>query len=236
MSTTFLTGAGISTGAGIPDFRGPQGVWTQDPDAEKMSTLSWYLRDEDVRAKAWQSRALSAVWESQPTPAHRAIAELAQRGAVRCVITQNTDGLHQLAGTPDDLVEELHGTMRYWRCEFCRAAGDMDEMIARVRTGETDPRCPYCGGIVRAQTILFEEALDADVLNAAAEAAQDCDVFVAVGTSLFVTPAADLFPLAIESGARGIIVNAEPTPFDGIADRVERRDIQDVLPELIADL
>lgn len=232
----FLTGAGISTGAGIPDFRGPQGVWTRDPEAEKTSTLSWYLRDPDIRKRAWQLRAASAVWAVQPTPAHRAIAELESTGRVNGIITQNIDGLHQAAGSNPELVHEVHGNVRRWRCEYCRTTGEMAEMIDRVRAGEEDPPCPLCGGIIRATTILFEEMLEAEVIEAATRTAEDCDIMIAVGTSLFVQPVASLFPLALESGAAGIIVNAEATPFDGYADEVMRGDIQDALPALIEEL
>ena len=151
---TFLTGAGISTGAGIPDFRGPQGVWTRDPEAEKTSTLSWYLRDPEIRKRAWQLRAASAVWDVEPTPAHRAIAELEGSGQISGIITQNIDGLHQAAGSSPALVHEVHGNVRRWRCEYCRATGPMAEMIDRVRAGEEDPPCPMCGGIIRATPLL----------------------------------------------------------------------------------
>ncbi|WAL41166.1 Sir2 family NAD-dependent protein deacetylase [Brevibacterium sp. BRM-1] len=236
MRIALLTGAGLSTGAGIPDFRGPQGLWTQDPRAERMSTLSWYLGDEDVRRLAWRSRAESPVWDSAPTRAHLAIAQAAQRGTVSGVVTQNTDGLHQLAGTPAHLVRELHGSMRTWRCEDCRATGPMAEMIERVRAGEADPHCARCGGIVRGTTILFEEALDPQVVTDAIDIVQACDVLIAAGTSLTVTPAADLFPIALEAGARGIIANAEPTPYDRASERVERGDLEEVIPRLLAEL
>jgi len=232
----FLTGAGISTGAGIPDFRGPDGLWTRDPLAERISTLSWYLGDAEVRAKAWQYRASSPIWDAQPTPAHRAIVELEKAGRLAGIITQNTDGLHQLAGSSPELVFEVHGSARTWRCEDCRASGQMTDMLARVQAGEVDPRCPECGGIVRATTILFEEMLDADVLQGAAGVAENCDIIVAVGTSLGVYPVAGLFPLAVGNGARGIIVNGEPTGYDDLAHQVVRGDIQTELPRLVADL
>lgn len=234
---TFLTGAGISTGAGIPDFRGPEGIWTKDPDAELTSTLSYYLGDAAIRRKAWQYRSQSRFWEAAPTRAHRAIAEFEQRtGRVRGIITQNVDGLHQLAGSRDALVHEVHGNVRTWRCEDCQQTGPMKDMIDRARAGEIEPRCLQCGGIIRATTILFGEMLDEAVLDAAIDAAEDCEVIIAVGTSLNVTPVASLFPLAVESGAVGYIVNAEPTPFDAWADDVLDGDIEDVLPPLLSTL
>lgn len=236
MSVVFLTGAGISTAAGIPDFRGPQGVWTRDPEAELTSTLSWYLGDEDVRRKAWLMRAEASVWEKDPTHAHRAIAGFAEHNAVGAVITQNVDGLHQAAGSDPASVLEVHGSARTWRCEDCAATGPMGEAVARVHAGEPDPRCAGCGGIIRATTILFEEALDATVIDAAHSAASSCDIMVAVGTGLGVYPVAGLFPLAARHGARTIIVNAEDTPFDSMADETIGGDLQESLPELLERL
>ena len=165
--TAVLTGAGISTASGIGDFRGPQGRWTLDPDAERVSTLSWYLSDPDVRAKAWAFRAESPVYDAQPNPAHTALVALENGARLTGLITQNTDGLHQLAGSNPELVIELHGNSRTWRCETCRATGPMVEMVRRVRAGEIDPRCPFDSGIVRATTILFEEGLDPATIDAA---------------------------------------------------------------------
>ncbi len=228
-----LSGAGLSTAAGIPDFRGPDGLWTKDPYAELVSTLSWYLRDDDVRKAAWRRRADPAMWSAEPTRAHRAINRLEADGRLRAIVTQNTDGLHQLAGSSPQLVHEIHGSARTWRCEMCGRMGPMEEMLERVAAGDEDPRCPSCGGITRATVILFEEVLDADVLTAAVQAAEDCDAVVAVGTSLGVYPAAGLFPLAMENGAYGVIVNAEPTPFDDEAHEVLRGRLDDVLPGLL---
>ena len=231
-SITILTGAGLSTASGIPDFRGPQGVWTQDPKAERISILSWYLNDPEVRRLAWQSRAESPVWEATPNPAHLAITALQRAGRLRALITSNTDGLHQLAGT--EQVLELHGSDRDWRCESCHHSGPMAQMLDRVRSGETDPGCPDCGGIVRATTILFEEQLDPDVIDAASQAAADCDLFLAAGTSLVVYPAAGLLPLAMRSGAQVIIMNAEQTPFDRLAAAVIHDPLQTALPAVLA--
>jgi NAD-dependent deacetylase len=235
MKLTFLTGAGISTAAGIPDFRGPQGVWTKDPEAERTSTLSWYLADAQVRARAWSQRAAAAVWEREPTAAHRAIAASAERHDVQ-IITQNVDGLHQAAGSPPESVLEVHGSARRWRCEDCRDSGPIEDAVARVAAGEADPPCPRCGGIIRATTILFEEMLDPDVIDRAVTAAQECDLLLAVGTGLTVQPVAGLVPLAHESGAEIRIVNAEPTPCDGWATEVFRGDLQETLPPLLAGL
>lgn len=228
-----LSGAGISTAAGIPDFRGPEGLWTRDPYAELVSTLSWYLRDEDVRKAAWRRRADPAVWAATPTRAHLAVAELERQGRLLAVITQNTDGLHQMAGSSAEKVHEVHGSMRTWRCEKCAATGPMEDMVSRVRAGDQDPRCPECRGITRATVILFEEVLDVDVLEASVSAVEQCDAIVAVGTSLGVYPVAGLFPLAMEHGALGVIANDSETPFDREADRVVRGRLDDVLPDLL---
>ncbi|GAA4895957.1 NAD-dependent protein deacetylase [Tessaracoccus lubricantis] len=228
-----LSGAGLSTAAGIPDFRGPEGLWTRDPYAELVSTLSWYLSDEDVRKAAWRRRATPEVWSAQPTRAHRAIVDLEKQGRLRAIITQNTDGLHQVAGSSPELVHEVHGSMRTWRCEMCGRTGPMEEMVARVNAGEEDPRCPHCGGITRATVILFEEVLEPDVIEAAIEAVEDCDAIVAVGTTLGVYPVAGLFPTALAHGAHGVIVNASETAMDDVAHQVIRGQLDDVLPDLL---
>lgn len=232
-SIVILSGAGLSTAAGIPDFRGPEGLWTRDPYAELVSTLSWYLRDDDVRKAAWRRRADPAMWAAEPTVAHRALVELERQGRLRAIITQNTDGLHQVAGNDPSLVHEVHGSARTWRCEMCGTTGPMTEMVDRVHAGEEDPRCPECGGITRATVILFEEVLDADVLEASLAAVEECDAIIAVGTTLGVYPVAGLFPLALERGAYGVIVNASPTPFDDDAHEVVRGRLDDVLPGLL---
>lgn len=225
-----LTGAGISTGAGIPDFRGPEGVWTKNSKAERISTLSWYLRDPEVRKLAWQARLDSGMLDAQPTPAHKALVDFEGTGRLRAIITQNTDGLHLLAGSAPSKVLEMHGNMRTWRCEDCGETGDMRTHLDRVLAGDPDPACPVCGGITRATVILFEEALDAHVIDAAVEAVQNCGTIIAVGTSLTVHPVAGLFEYAVRGGAKGVIINAEPTPYDLIADEVIREDIQQALP------
>lgn len=236
MRITFLTGAGLSTAAGIPDFRGPEGVWTRDPLAERMSTLSWYLKSPEVRERAWQMRLESGIWAASPTEAHHRIAQAEKQVDVKAVVTQNTDGLHTLAGSNPDKVLEVHGSARRWQCEDCDATGPMEDQIRRVKDGEPDPSCPHCGGITRATTILFEEMLKTDVIEAAFEAAENCDWIIAIGTSLSVTPVAHMFPMAIEAGARGMILNAEPTPFDAYAEEVVRGDLQETVPRVLDEL
>ncbi|GAA4067689.1 SIR2 family NAD-dependent protein deacylase [Actinomadura miaoliensis] len=230
---TVLSGAGISTDSGIPDFRGPQGVWTKNPEAAAQSTIGAYLADPEVRRQAWRSRRDHPAWHAQPNAAHEALVRLERAGRLRAIVTQNIDGLHQRAGSAPDRVIEIHGTMREAECLSCGLRTPMPQVLARVEAGEDDPPCPDCGGIQKSATISFGQALDPDVLDAAVEAARSCDLFLAVGTSLTVQPAAGLCLEAVERGARFVIVNAEPTPYDPVADAVLRRPVGDTLPRLV---
>jgi len=229
--TCVLTGAGISTASGIPDYRGPQGTWTRDPDAEKLVTLSYYLRDPEIRRRSWLMRRDLATAGVQPNAGHAALADLQRQGRLRALLTQNIDGLHQAAGSTGVL--ELHGTVHEVRCTACDHRLPIAAVLARVDAGDPDPACEVCGGVLKTATVYFGEALDADVLDAAAQAAADCDVFLAVGTSLGVHPAAGLVEVAAAHGARVVIVNAEPTPYDGLADLVVREPISQALPALL---
>ena len=231
---TVLTGAGISTGSGIPDFRGPQGVWTLNPAAQRMFSLDEYVRDPDLRVQAWINRRDHPAWTAQPNAGHLALVELERAGRLRALLTQNIDGLHQRAGSDPEMVLELHGTLFGVECLTCNARTTMDAALERVAAGEPDPACLICGGVQKAATISFGQALRADVLDAAVRAAADCDVFLAVGTSLQVQPAAGLCEVAVSRGAKLVIVNADPTPYDGIAAALVRDEISDVLPALLA--
>lgn len=230
---TVLTGAGISTDSGIPDFRGPQGVWTKDPAAAAMSNIDAYLADPEVRRRAWRSRRDHPAWGAEPNAGHAALVALERAGRLRALITQNIDGLHQAAGSGADLVIEIHGTMREAECLTCGLRTPMPEVLARVDAGEQDPPCPVCGGIQKSATISFGQALRQDVLDAAVRAARSCDLFLAVGTSLTVQPAAGLCLEAVRHGAKLVIINAQPTPYDGIADAVLRTPIGQALPKLV---
>ena len=231
---TVLTGAGISTDSGIPDFRGPQGVWTKNPGAERTSTLQDYLADPEVRRQAWRNRLASPAWEARPNRGHLALVDLERQGRLRALVTQNIDELHQRAGSSPELVVELHGSMWGWMCWSCGARGPMAEVLARLRAGEDDPRCPDCGGILKSTTISFGQSLDPAVLEAALLAASSCDLLLAVGSTLQVHPAAGLVPVAARAGGPVVIVNAQPTPYDGVAAAVVRDPISDVLPALVA--
>jgi NAD-dependent deacetylase len=227
-----LTGAGISTDSGIPDYRGPEGAWTRDPDAEKLVTLSYYLADPAIRRRSWLMRQAMQDADPQPNAGHLALVELERQGRLRALITQNIDGLHQAAGSA--LVLEIHGTVNGVVCTSCGDRTSMRSALDRVAAGDPDPACLVCGGILKSATVYFGELLDERVLEASTAAAADCDVFLAVGTSLQVWPAAGLADLAVRAGARLVVVNAEPTPYDDVADLVVRDPIGTALPRLVA--
>ena len=229
-----LSGAGVSTDSGIPDYRGPQGLWRRDPEAEKLVTYDVYMNDPEVRRRSWLMRRDSPAWQARPNAAHRAVVGLERAGVPVRVITQNVDGLHQAAGLPPRKVLELHGTMRAVVCTRCHARGPMQEALERVAAGEDDPDCRTCGGILKSATVMFGQRLDPQVLADALAITKACDVFIAVGTSLQVQPAASLAGLAADHGARLVIVNAEPTPYDDLADEVVREPIGTALPALLA--
>ncbi|MET8217414.1 NAD-dependent deacetylase [Streptomyces hirsutus] len=231
-----LSGAGISTDSGIPDYRGPSGLWRKDPEAEKLVTYEYYMGDPEIRRRSWQMRRKNRALRAEPNAAHRAVAELERSGVPVRVITQNVDGLHQLAGMPTRKVLELHGSARSTVCTKCHARGPMEDALARVEAGEDDPSCPECGGILKSATVMFGERLDPVVLHDALAITKACQIFVAVGTSLQVQPAAGLAGVAADHGARLIIVNAEPTPYDDRADEVVREPIGTALPKLLRTL
>lgn len=235
-AVTILTGAGISTDSGVPDFRGPQGVWTRNPEAEKLSTFQHYVADPDLRQRSWQSRLAHPAWTAQPNAAHVALARLAASGIDTRVITQNIDELHQKAGLPPDRVVELHGTMFAVVCVGCADRTMMADVLARVRAGETDPPCVRCGGILKSATVMFGQALDRQVFSRAVTAAEACDLFVAIGSTLTVEPAASLCAVAVQSGATLIIVNRDPTPYDRLATAVVRTPIGEAVPALVDQL
>lgn len=227
-----LTGAGISTDSGIPDFRGPQGVWTRNPAAEKQSTIQHYLADPEVRKAAWRGRLEHAAWTARPNPGHLALVALERRGKLHALVTQNIDELHQIAGNAPDRVIEVHGTIRRAMCWRCGARSPMQETLARVRAGEADPACLRCGGILKSDTISFGQALVPQVIDRAMAAAREADLLLAVGTTLQVYPVAGVVPLARQAGARVVIVNAEPTPLDDLADALLPGSISQVLPAI----
>jgi NAD-dependent deacetylase len=229
-----LTGAGISTDSGIPDFRGPQGAWTKNPEAEKMATIQYYVSDPEIRKSSWRNRLEHAAWSASPNPGHFALVDLERQGKLHTLVTQNVDELHQRAGTDPATVVEIHGTMRAVQCLSCGERAPMERALERVRAGEEDPPCRTCGGILKSATISFGQNLVPDDLMRAQLAAETCDLLLAVGSGLSVYPAAGMVPIAKEAGAALIIVNAEPTPFDPVADAVLRGSISEILPRLVS--
>ncbi len=227
-----LTGAGISTDSGIPDFRGPNGVWTKNPQAIKTATLQHYLADPEIRRQSWRSRLTSPAWAAEPNDGHRALVELERRNKLLALVTQNVDELHQRAGSEPRLILEVHGTQHWVQCWSCGERAPMQVALDRVRAGEEDPPCRTCGGILKSATISFGQDLDPAVLGRARDAVESCDLLLAVGTSLTVYPAAGLVPLARSAGGRIVIVNAEPTPYDELADVVITDPISEVLPAI----
>lgn len=231
-----LTGAGISTESGIPDFRGPQGVWTRNPAAERMATIDHYLADPGVRRAAWQARLESPAWQAKPNRGHLALVDLERRGKLHALITQNVDELHQLAGSSPARVIEVHGTMRRWMCWGCGRRGPIDEVLQRVRDGEADPPCHDCGGILKSDTISFGQALVPAVIDRALRVAGEADLMLAVGSTLQVHPVAGTVEIAHDAGARIVIVNNQPTPLDHLADALLRDPIGEALPAICVRL
>lgn len=231
-SISVLTGAGISTDSGIPDYRGPNGVWTKNPAAERRSTIDDYLTDPEIRVVAWQIRLESEMWAARPNPGHLAVTELDRQGRLHTLVTQNIDGLHADAGVSPERMVEIHGTVHDVECVACGARGPMGATLDRVRAGERDPECAECGGTLKSATIMFGQALVPESLERAQTAAVEGDVLVAAGTSLNVYPVAAMVPLALKVGRPVVIVNAEPTPFDEDATVVLRGSTSVVLPVL----
>jgi NAD-dependent deacetylase len=233
-SVVALTGAGISTESGIPDFRGPDGVWTRDPAAEARADIRYYLSDPEVRRQAWRARATRPEGAVQPNAGHRALVALERSGHLDLLVTQNIDGLHLAAGTSPARLVEIHGTARDVVCLDCGDRAPIETALERVRAGDDDPACRVCGGILKTATVSFGQQLDRADLGRAEDASDACDLFLAVGTSLAVYPAAFLPQRALRGGARLVIVNAQPTPLDGVAAAVFHGQIGEVLPALVA--
>jgi NAD-dependent deacetylase len=235
-SIVVLTGAGISTDSGIPDFRGPQGVWTKQPSAERTSTLQHYMADPEVRRQSWQNRLHHPIWLAQPNPAHLALVDLERTGKLHTLVTQNVDGLQQRAGSSRERIIEVHGTVHEVVCMRCGDRGSMLPVLERVRAGEADPECRQCGGILKSATISFGQALvEADLARSDA-AARACDLLLAVGSTLSVYPVAGMVPTAKRAGAKIVIMNGSPTEMDALADVVVSGPLGTSLPQVVARL
>jgi NAD-dependent deacetylase len=231
-----LTGAGISTDSGIPDFRGPSGVWTQNPMAELLSTYDNYMADPELRQRSWIARRDNQAWAARPNAAHQALVDLEKAGRAVRIITQNIDRLHQRAGFSARKVVEIHGNMFEVVCVGCDYETTMEATLARVAAGEPDPPCPECGGILKAATIMFGQAMDQRTMLQAVAIAEASEIFIAIGSSLRVEPAASMCMVAVKNGADLIIVNNEDTPYDLIATEVVREPIGTAVPRIVAEL
>lgn len=234
-SVVALTGAGISTESGIPDFRGPSGVWTKNPAAERSSHIDAYVSDPALRVEVWRQRIAHPAWTATPNAGHRALVDLERSGKLTALVTQNIDGLHRDAGTSPGVLIEIHGTMRDVTCLSCGDRFPARRAFERILAGEDDPPCLLCGGILKSATISFGQSLIAEHLARAEQAAAGCDLLLAIGTSLLVYPAAGLPRIALQHGARLVIVNGEPTRYDDVAHAVVRLPIGEALPLLITD-
>jgi len=227
-SAVVFTGAGVSTESGIPDFRSPGGVWSR----RKPILFDEYLRDPEARLEYWKQRAETHAefTSAEPNVAHRTFANWEKSRRIRGLITQNIDGLHEIAGSCNVL--ELHGTARKVGCLDCSARFDAEVMLRRFEETQSVPTCPKCGGVTKHATISFGQSLSPSVLQTAIGWAREADLFLAIGSSLVVTPAAELPALAKSSGARLVIINREPTPLDGLADAVIRDGVGATITEL----
>ncbi len=227
-----LTGAGISTESGIPDFRSPGSIWRNTPPVSYQA----FINDAQSRRQYWETRkSLSGqVSSARPNAAHRALAILQNRGALLGVITQNFDGLHQDAGILPERVVELHGSSRIAACTLCGARSSMPQLQQRIDNGEVDPQCERCGGYLKTATILFGQRVPEEELTRARDMIDRCDLLLVIGSSLKVTPAATLPRLALTRNIPLIIVNMEATSLDSRADVVIHEKAGLVLPSLVA--
>lgn len=223
-----FTGAGISTESGIPDFRSPSGLWTR----MKPIMFQDFIRSREIRREAWTRRfeGEDTIGKAEPNAGHRAVAKLVERGIVSAVVTQNVDGLHQKGGVPESQLIEVHGTTRFCKCLTCgqRYENDVVRQMWSDSGGDA-PDCVECGGIIKAATISFGQAMPEDEMARAQEEALACDLMLAIGSSLVVYPAAGVPLMAKQNGAKLVILNREETEVDHMADLVINAEIGPVL-------
>ena len=231
---TVLTGAGISTDSGIPDFRGPNGIWTKNPEAEKASNIHYYRADPEIRKRNWALRSSGELWPNvAPNEGHSALVHLEKRGLLQMLVTQNVDGLHQMAGNDPKRVVEIHGTVKEAMCLECDWRDDIEVVLQRVREGDADPHCS-CGGLLKSATVSFGQNLFPGDIDRMFDASLSCDLLLAVGTSLQVFPVAEMVPTAVNNGAKTVIVNGESTVMDHLAEIVVNGEISKVLPQIVS--
>lgn len=231
---TVLTGAGISTDAGIPDFRGPEGLWTKNPAAERASTIQHYLTDDEARRASWRMRLDTRLVNAQPTAGHHALVDLEKQGRLGHLATQNVDGLHRKAGTTPSLLTEVHGSVSGIMCVSCDWRGEVQPVLDRVRSGDDDPRCETCGGILKTTVVMFGEMLPEGAMEDCIAAVDRADAFLAVGTTLEVGPINSMAFRARTKGLPVVVVNRGETAADAFADAKVEASISEVLPALLA--
>ena len=229
-NVVFFTGAGISTESGIPDFRGPNGIWKH----MRPIDFSDFIASEEVRRESWRRKFSARIMEeAEPNLGHKAIARLHQLGKVSFVITQNVDGLHQQSGMPDERVIELHGNACYATCLDCQKRYELDQIEAIFKPDETVPYCDACGGMIKTATISFGQAMPQKPMYLAEQATYGADLFIACGSSLTVYPAASFPRVAKQQGANLVIINNEATDLDPICDLVIHEPIGEVLSQVV---
>jgi len=230
-SVAVFTGAGVSTESGISDFRSPGGIWSRyDPED---FTIQRFISDKEARKRNWRLRRELVTAGYQPNPAHHAIAALERMGKLSCVITQNIDGLHHAAGNSEDKIIELHGAIKFTKCLECDDRLPMVEVLQRIDDGEEDPHCRKCGGLIKAATVSFGEAMPVREMQRADECSRSCDLFIVIGSSLVVYPAAGFPMVAKRAGARMAIINYTATDMDSEADLVIHAKAGDTMDQVI---
>ncbi|WP_299470953.1 Sir2 family NAD-dependent protein deacetylase [uncultured Roseibium sp.] len=227
-----LTGAGISTDSGIPDFRSPGGIWSKRQPVQYQDFVS----SETSRLKDWDHRfeMMDVFSRAKPNAAHLALTRLAETGQLQCLVTQNVDGLHQAAGFPEDRLIEIHGNSTYATCLDCGRRAELEEQRATVASG-VSPCCNSCGGLLKAAVVSFGQEMPEMELERAFDAARDCDLFLVLGSSLVVHPAAQLPMAAVRHSAQLVILNAQETPLDSLASTVIRTPLAQTFAEFSED-
>ena len=236
-----LTGAGISTSAGIPDFRGPDGVWTKHPEQMNVYDIVSFMGDKEAREYSWRWQKESPVWSAQPGIAHRALVKLEEAGLLSVLATQNFDALHEKAGNSSDVIVNLHGTIGTSHCMTCHAKYDTADIMNNL-DAEPDPHChrklPFkgnmpCNGLIKTDVTYFGEALPDGAMDKAMQRISESSALWVVGSTLQVHPAASLAPFAASLGIPITIMNMGPTAYDSLAQKIIREPIQDALPALV---